>query len=371
MSQTQFIHHGLFPGTEPDGYYREQLESCESVPLTLVTQPERGPGSDMVGRSLAWLRGLPVELQPYGWRLSQKAGIDQRRIDAALHTDLGALADVLSATGAEKLGALKVQSFGPFSLAASVHLPSGEKAISDSGAVDEIATEQAHVTAEQLYKLAGEYGVTELYLEIFEHQIGNVLTGAIPTASGFERYRALDAELVDRHWSTFNQVLTASAESDQGLQIKTVLNLAGSSSWTKRVSMLPQEPAETGWRFDAATGARFAELTKLADQAGFSGIYVPHQLSPQDWEHIAQWLEADKHVLLGAPIGPTSTDISSVATELTERWRQQGLPASRLGQAHVASMAEMQNLNHAAHQSVIRNGINLTDALQQLSADGF
>ncbi len=370
MSAVRFVHHGLFPGTDPERYIRDQLDYLDQAPFTLGTQPDRGPGSDMAGRSLAWLRGLPVDLQPYGWRLAQAAGIDQRRIDSALHTELAALGDSLSAANMEKLHELKLQSYGPLTLAATVHLPSGEKVLSDQGALAELAIEQAHTTAQALQQLAAEFGVQEFTYEVFEHQVANVLAGTVPTASGFERYRPLDPLRVQQYWTQFITQLRQHAD-ETGFSLRLSLTLAGSASWSKRQTMMRPQPTGLGWRFDENTRSRFADLVSLATDAGFDGFYVPEGLSAHDWEHLAAWVEADKRLLLGAAIDRADATRSQQAVQLTERWRQQGLPAERLRQVDVSPLEECQTLGHAAHRQLVEDTIDLADALNQLSSDGF
>ena len=369
MSQVRFVHHGLFPGTDSARYVTDQLDYLEHAPLTLLTQPERGPGSDMAARSLAWLRGLPVDLQPYGWRLSRAAGIDQRRIESALHTDLAALGDSLCAAGMEKLSELKLQSYGPLTLGAAIHLPSGEKVLGDQGALSELGVEQAHTTAEALQQLAREYGIDTFHYEVFEHEVANVLAGTVPTASGFERHRALDPMRVQQYWTQFTSQLQQAAQ-ESGFTLRLILTLAGSASWSARRSMLTRQSATHGWRLDENTHNRFAELLALADSADFDVLYVPENLSAPDWEHLAGWVEADKGLCLGAPITSAGTP-TQLAQQLTERWRQQGLPAARLNQTTVAALTETQSLEYSAHRQLIEDAINVSDALNQMSADGF
>lgn len=370
MSAVRFIHHGLFPGTDPARYVQDQLDYLEHAPLTLGTQPERGPGSDMAARSLAWMRGLPVDLQPYGWRLSRAAGIDQRRIDSALHTDLAAFGDVLSAANVEQVGKLKLQSYGPLTLAAVIHLPSGEKVVSDQGALAELAIEQAHTSAEGLRHLADEYGIAHFHYEVFEHQVANILAGTVPTASGFERYRAVEPTLVQHYWEQFNNQLQQAANDGQ-FTVHLSLTLAPSAQWSSRRTMMRPQATTRGWRFDETTQNRFAELVALAASCGFAGLYVPDGLAAQDWEHLAGWVEADRRLLLGAEIGGGAPTPSRLAEQLTMRWREQGLPAGRLKQTDVTALEETQTLEYSAHRQLVEHALNLADALNQLSVDGF
>ncbi len=50
--------------------------------------PGRGSAAGMVGRTVALLEGLGVDLQPAGWRLTDARGVDQRRARLAPAQDL-------------------------------------------------------------------------------------------------------------------------------------------------------------------------------------------------------------------------------------------------------------------------------------------
>ena len=75
----------------------------------LVELPERGPGADLVGRGAGLLVDLHVDLQPSGWRLVDRAGLDERRAVSWLDEDLDALEEAAQGW----TGPLKVQVAGP------------------------------------------------------------------------------------------------------------------------------------------------------------------------------------------------------------------------------------------------------------------
>ena len=80
--------------------------------------PSRGPGADLVGRSAALLADLAVDLQPSGWRFTDRAGRDLARTRAFWRRDLDELAEAYDGYA----GPLKVQVAGPWTLAASIEL---------------------------------------------------------------------------------------------------------------------------------------------------------------------------------------------------------------------------------------------------------
>src|SRR4029079_9581812 len=92
--------------------------------------PARGPGADMIGRAAALLVDMPVELQPVGRPQVDRPGRDLGRAQAWLRQDLDVLAEVADAYA----GPLKLQSAGPWTLAAGLYLPRLERAVVDAGA---------------------------------------------------------------------------------------------------------------------------------------------------------------------------------------------------------------------------------------------
>ena len=111
-----------------------------------VHLPDRGPGATLVGRSLAMLVDLAADLGPHGWKLSDRAGGDVTMARALLRED----ADALAVACHGYAGPLVVPVLGPVSLAASVYLARGDRALADPGAVRELADSLAEGVAEHL-----------------------------------------------------------------------------------------------------------------------------------------------------------------------------------------------------------------------------
>ena len=79
--------------------------------------------------------GLGADLQPAGWRLTDASGIDHRRARSLLAQDL----DTLEELGQGYAGPFKIQVAGPWTLAATVEKPRGDKVLSDHGARRDLA----------------------------------------------------------------------------------------------------------------------------------------------------------------------------------------------------------------------------------------
>lgn len=199
---------GSWPGVDP----REAIVTVRDLLLDaggggaadghvlpyLPETPARGPGADIIGRGAGLLTDLPVELQPSGWRLTSRPGRDAERTASLWRQDLDELTEAYDGYG----GLLKVAVAGPWTLASSLELPGGEKAIVDLGAAGEIAESLAEGIASLTGRLASLLPDAKVVLQLDEPSLPAVLTGTIPTASGFGRLRAVDAQDVLRGLQT-------------------------------------------------------------------------------------------------------------------------------------------------------------------------
>ncbi len=117
------------PGADAREAARTVAGSVEALPF-LPELPARGPGADMIGRTLGMLVELYARVEPSGWRFGDRPGRDTRRARSWLGEDLDALEEFTQGYQ----GLLKVQAVGPWTLAADVELRGGEAALSDPGA---------------------------------------------------------------------------------------------------------------------------------------------------------------------------------------------------------------------------------------------
>lgn len=150
--------------------------------------PARGPGADLVGRTGSQLAGLSLDLQPSGWRLTDASGRDARRGRSLLRGDLDELAEAYDGYA----GPLKVQLAGPLTLAAAIRLPRGERAVSDHGAVRDLAQSLVETVLGHVADCARLVPGAQIVLQLDEPGLTAVLTGSLPTDSGFGRLRALE-----------------------------------------------------------------------------------------------------------------------------------------------------------------------------------
>ncbi|MDT4919093.1 MAG: hypothetical protein QOH89_3793, partial [Pseudonocardiales bacterium] len=156
--------------------------------------PDRGAGADMIGRTAAQQIDLPVEIVPSGWRFTAHPGRDLRRARDLLAWDL----DALEAAAAGHVGPLKVQAAGPLTLAASVELAKGHRAISDHGAVRDLVQSLAGGLAEHLADIRRRIPGAVPVLQLDEPSLPAVLGGRVPTPSGYGTVRAVEPSVAEQ-----------------------------------------------------------------------------------------------------------------------------------------------------------------------------
>jgi methionine synthase II (cobalamin-independent) len=181
---------GSMPGADFPESVRTVLGELLDLPH-LPELPARGPHADLTGRALAVVAGLDADLQPAGWRLtgtSGAPGVDHRRARSLLAQDL----DVLEEQTQGLTGPLKVQVAGPWTLAATVEKPRGDRVLSDHGARRELGEALAEGVRDHVADLRRRVPDAELVLQLDEPALPAVMGGRVPTASGLHRHRSVD-----------------------------------------------------------------------------------------------------------------------------------------------------------------------------------
>jgi hypothetical protein len=168
----------------------------------VVELPDRGPGSDLIGRTAGQIcrvtGDFAVETTPLGWRITAGTGRVMRRAQSWFGEDC----DALEITVDEYRGPVKVQLAGPWTLAAGIEMTNGERLVRDLGACRELGQALAQTCAAVVADIRQRVpGVTEIFVQLDEPALAAVANGEIGTASGLSRYApvgALDLEQVLR-----------------------------------------------------------------------------------------------------------------------------------------------------------------------------
>ena len=180
---------GSMPGTDIDEACRIVVGETPDLPA-LPELPARGPAAGMIGRTAGMLADLHVDLQPSGWRVTSAHGLDERRAVALLRSDLDTFTE--RAQGCDT--AVKVAVTGPLTLAASLEKSSGGALVSDHGARHELAESLAEGLRELLADLRSRFPAAQCLLQLDEPMLPEVLSGQVPTPSGFGSYRSVTTD---------------------------------------------------------------------------------------------------------------------------------------------------------------------------------
>ncbi|WUX64393.1 methionine synthase [Streptomyces sp. NBC_01431] len=159
----------------------------------LAELPARGPGADMIGRTIGLLVEMYGHVEPSGWRVSDRPGRDTRRARSWLGEDLDALEEFAQGY----TGPLKVQAVGPWTLAAALELRSGELSLGDPGACRDLAGSLAEGLRDHLADVRRRVPGARIVLQLDEPSLTAVLRGQIRTASGYRTHRAVDRQVVE------------------------------------------------------------------------------------------------------------------------------------------------------------------------------
>lgn len=182
---------GSWPGGDAaafDEALKVGLDELPDLPH-LPELPARGAHASMTGRTLAVVAELGADLQPAGWRLTGTGGgVDQRRARSLLAQDLDALEEQTQGYS----GRLKLQVAGPWTLAATVERPRGDRVLADHGARRELSEALAEGLAGHVEEVRRRVPGAELVVQVDEPALPAVLAGRVPTASGFHKHRSVD-----------------------------------------------------------------------------------------------------------------------------------------------------------------------------------
>ncbi len=178
---------GSWPGADIRDATAIAFAECPALPY-VPELPARGPGAQLIGRTTALLAGLAVDLQPAGWRLSDASGRDHRRAAAALRADLDALEEIAQGYS----GPVKFSAAGPWTLAACIERPRGDRVLGDPGARRDLTQSLAQGLADRLDELRRRLPDIDWVVQLDEPMLPAVLGGSVATASGLSRHRVVD-----------------------------------------------------------------------------------------------------------------------------------------------------------------------------------
>lgn len=197
---------GSWPGTDMDDAVKTAFAECPDLPY-LPELPARGAIAQLVGRGTALLSGLAVDLQPAGWRLADAPNRDARQARSLFRSDLDVLEEVVQGYA----GPVKISVAGPWTLAATLERPRGDRVVADSGARRDVAQSLTEGIGELVGELSRRLPDVTLVVQLDEPLLPAVLTGSLSTASGFSRHRSVDRPEVAEVYTAVVDRLAATA----------------------------------------------------------------------------------------------------------------------------------------------------------------
>lgn len=199
---------GSWPGTDIAEALKITFAECPELPY-LPELPARGSHAQLIGRGTAFLSGLAVDLQPAGWRLTDASGREHRLAKATVRSDL----DELEEAAQGYAGPLKYAFAGPWTLAALMERPRGDRVLADSGARRDLGQSLAHGITEVVTEMRRRLPEACPIVQLDEPALPSVFAGTVPTASGFSKHRAVHETELGEAFSGIVAALTA-AEPD-------------------------------------------------------------------------------------------------------------------------------------------------------------
>ena len=291
---------------------------------------ERGAGAEFIGRTAAVLVGLHVDVTVGRWRLVDRRGRDERRAAEFLEQDLDAMEEVM---GSHR-GPVKVQLLGPWSLAASLELPKGDKALADEGAVRDLAGSLSEGVAQHVAEVRRRLPRAERVLVQFDEPLlPMVLAGRLPTISG---------------WGRLPVPETATAEEVLG----QVLQAAGGDAGVS--CPVPGPPVALLRRAGAA----------------FVAIQADHLESFPE-EDLGEAIEAGTGILLGlVPADDAPADVDRLAAPARRHWERLGLASDHWGGVVVTPAGDLAELSLDQAAAVLARCRSVATNLQEPEGDG-
>ena len=320
---------GPLPGGDP-------LEAARVVfsalPLPFLPElPARGVGADPVGRTARLLADLHVEVGTGVWRFVARGGRDEQRARNALTTDLDAMEETAAGHG----GPLKLRIVGPWTLAASIELGRGEKAVADPGAVRDIAASLAEGLTGHLADVRRRLPqVTRLVVQVDEPLMPAVVAGELATASGWGRIRSYESPVVE---DGLRRVLGAASDDLAGV-----------------------------WLGSAALDG---QLLRQAG-AGFIGLDGA-VLDTVDEDEIGEAIDAGIGLLVACvPLEARRNDPRPVMEPVTSLWKRLGFPLDQLPRTVAVTPVEgLEGLDTTAVAAVLKRTLEAAQYLDEFAAE--
>lgn len=293
----------------------------------------RGFASTRLARTVAALEGLHADGRAFGWSLARVPSRESQMAEQALASDVNRWADVLGSEGTGHRGSTVLSLMGPVSLGVELKLPNGEAALSDRGALRDLAASLAAGLEGTLARLRAATDGEPVLLRLVEQELLRAQQARVPTSSGLRRLRALkEHEMLP--------LLEAVRAQAQELGVPVILDLGGP---------VPDPSLSRGFE---AVAAR------------------PRGLGPQAWEALAARAEAGQELFLGlVPLRGAPGAVTGTVRELWQTWRDLGLDAGSLDAVRVEEETDLDGLDPSQARQAMARSAAVAEGLLELSRE--
>jgi len=206
---------GSWPGTAARQAAGVVVGELADAMAHIVELPARGVGADLLGRAGALLIDVAIDTMPRGYRITARPGAVTRRAVSLLDEDMDAFEEAWETAGLRGGGrVVKVQAPGPITLAAGLELSNGHRAITDPGAVRDLAASLAEGVAAHRAALARRLD-TPVVVQFDEPTLPAALGGQLSGVTALSPVAALDEAVV----ITLLDMCVAASSSQAGADV--------------------------------------------------------------------------------------------------------------------------------------------------------
>ncbi|MCV7357327.1 uroporphyrinogen decarboxylase/cobalamine-independent methonine synthase family protein [Mycolicibacterium fluoranthenivorans] len=184
---------GSWPGTSAREAAEVIVGELHALPH-LAELPGRGIGADLIGRAGALLVDIGIDTAPRAYRIAPGRSAVQRRAASLLDEDVDALEEAWEKAGLRGVQGrtVKVQVPGPITLAAQLELSNGHRAITDAGALRDLAASLAEGVAVHRATVARRIGA-EVVVQFDEPTLPAALAGRLSGVTSLSSVHPVDA----------------------------------------------------------------------------------------------------------------------------------------------------------------------------------
>ena len=183
---------GSWPGTSARQAAEVVVGELADAIAHIVELPARGVGADLLGRAGGLLIDVAIDTVPRGYRIAARPGAVARRAISFLDEDMDALEEAWETAGLRGGGrVVKVQAPGPITLAAGLELANGHRAITDAGALRDLAASLGEGVGAHRAELARRLD-TPVVVQFDEPSLPAALGGQLTGVTALSPIAALD-----------------------------------------------------------------------------------------------------------------------------------------------------------------------------------